>query len=299
MPSIKQIQRRIKSVQTTAKITAAMQAVAAMRLRKYSRKAEMINAYGQNLRTALYELFTLGHSLNNLELAKTRRHGKTIMVIVAPSRGFCGGLHRTVITHAYNYLKDIGLDPTNPEEVEIITVHRPAYRLVTKLGGKILAYFNGPFKNLDPYQILPISELLYRIWSNKNASVKQILVSYAQPQSNLKAKLVVDQVLPLSKFIEDETKQEIKVQENSAPTTIEIDPNKFIEDFLPQWLEMSIHLAILDTMAAEEGARMMAMNQASDNAKRLGEKLRLVYFRQRQAKITQEISEIVGGSMAN
>ena len=293
MPSIRQLQTRIKSVQTTAKITGAMQAVAAMRLKKYTAQSNSAHKYGQELREILKKVVSSLSDFDNSPLLKSRNKGKSLVIIVGPSRGFCGGLHRSVVLNAYQGLKDRGIDPTDPNQVEFITLNKPAYRMMTKLGGKILAFFNGPFKDLNPYKILPVSELIFRLWAQEDSRFADIFIAFAEPTSSLKAKLHLQKILPLTQ--NDLGEEVLDIQ--GEHTFLENDIEKFLDEFLPQWLEMNIHQALLETMAAEEGARMMAMNQASDNAKRLTDKLKLVYFRQRQAKITQEISEIVGGSL--
>lgn len=293
MPSIRQLQTRIKSVQTTAKITGAMQAVAAMRLKKYTQQSNAAHRYGEGLRNVLRKIVSSLSDFDNSPLLKTRTEGKVLMVIVAPSRGFCGGLHRSVVLNAYQNLKEKGVDPADPNQVEFITIHKPAYRLMTKVGGKILAFFNGPFKELNPYKILPVSELIFRLWAEEQSRFKEVYIAFAEPTSSLKADLHTQKILPLT---HDDLGEE-NLDTLSEHTFLENDMDKFLYEFLPQWLEMNVHQALVETMAAEEGARMMAMNQASDNAKRLTDKLKLVYFRQRQAKITQEISEIVGGSL--
>jgi F-type H+-transporting ATPase subunit gamma len=294
MPSIRQLSQRIKSVKTTAKITGAMQAVAAMRLRKYNQQSELVAKYGLELKLVLNRMVLGLSNFDQNPLLQTRSTGKTLVIIVAPSRGFCGGLHRSVVLNAYQQVKELGLDPTNSEQVEFITLHKPAYRMMTKLGGQILAFFNGPFKDLNPYKVLPVSELIYRLWADKDSRFKDAYIAYAEPTSSLKANLHFKPILPLDQFQSDEVKPQEILSEASF---LETDIDKILAEFLPQWLEMNIHLALVQTMAAEEGARMIAMSQASDNAGRLADKLKLVYYRQRQAKITQEISEIVGGSL--
>ena len=294
MPSIRQLSQRIKSVKTTAKITGAMQAVAAMRLRKYTRQSQLVDSYGSELKTVLSRIVSNSLGSDEDPLLLTRDTGKTLVVIVAPSRGFCGGLHRSVVLDAYQKVRELNIDPTDPDHVEFITLHKPAYRLMTKLGGQILAFFNGPFKDLNPYKVLPISELIYRLWADPDSRFKEVYISYAEPTSSLKANLHFKPVLPLDQF---EISKVPGKETSSESTFLETDVKKILTELLPQWLEMNIHLALVQTMAAEEGARMIAMSQASDNAGRLADKLKLVYYRQRQAKITQEISEIVGGSL--
>ncbi len=318
MPSLRQLTTRIRSVQTTSKLTKAMQAVAAMRLRKYSQKVVSIQSYARNLQQSLVEITKgLKDTYESVPALRPRTSGQTLMIIVAPSRGFCGGLHRQVVVESYKYLAAKGLDTMNPAEVTFITINKPAQRIVSKLGGQLVAFFNGPFKNFTPYDLLPISELVRQMWLS--GKVKEVIIGYAKAraigQNEIKFKTImpVDFTKPES-FLEfgvvissvDESKpSNVQKSINSeeiepsleGPTEIEISIEDLVAELLPQWLEMNVHLALSETQTAEEGARMVAMSQATDNAKALSDKLKLAFAKQRQAKITQEISEIIGGSL--
>jgi F-type H+-transporting ATPase subunit gamma len=272
-----------------------MQAVAAMRLRRYSEMLKNVISYSDGLENFLQELFfglnmDQVKDLSNLDDFNEKKSGKILVVLAGTSRGFCGGLHRQIVTDTYLYLKSLGVDPTDQSQVNFITINKPAQRIVSKLGGKVLAFFNGPFKDLNPYSLLPISELVYQVW--KAGDIKKVILVNGLGKLGKKAEIEFSQILPLAlpKFEHSET-------ETKTPVNLELSSEEILAEFLPQWLEAAIHTAILKTQTAEEGARMVAMNQATDNAKRLSERLRLSYFRQRQAKITQEISEIVGGSL--
>jgi F-type H+-transporting ATPase subunit gamma len=284
MSSIRNTKNRIKSVQTTAKITKAMKAIAAMRLRRYSAKAIHVENYTKTLQNSLNDVLQTVSSNNPILVGNPS--GKTLVVIVGPSRGFCGGLHRTCISETMKYFTTHGIDITDQNQAEIITINRPANRVITKTGGKVVASFDGPYKQIDTYKVLPISELISQLWVTGN--YKSIYLSFAKANSALKANIIVDQFLP---FAKDE-----KIQ-SKTPVNIDTDSDHLIAEIVPQLIHAEVYLGLLLTQTAEEGARMLAMNQATDNAKELEKKLQIVYFRQRQAKITQEIAEIVGGSL--
>jgi F-type H+-transporting ATPase subunit gamma len=284
MSSIRNTKNRIKSVQTTAKITKAMKAIAAMRLKRYSAKAIHVENYTKTLQNSLNGVLQTVPSISPILVGNPS--GKILVVIVGPSRGFCGGLHRTCISETMKYFTTHGIDITDQNQVEIITINRPANRVITKTGGKVVASFDGPYKQIDTYKVLPISELISQLWVTGN--YKSIYLSFAKANSALKANIIVDQFLP---FAKDEKTQ------SKTPVNIDTDSDHLIAEIVPQLIHAEVYLGLLLTQTAEEGARMLAMNQATDNAKELEKKLQIVYFRQRQAKITQEIAEIVGGSL--
>jgi F-type H+-transporting ATPase subunit gamma len=285
MSTIRQTKNRIKSVQTTAKITKAMQAVAAMRLRRYSRKCDIATKYSENLKSSLNSALVSIPNIENYPILNGNPNGKTLVVVVAPSRGFCGGLHRTCVSETFKFLEANGIDGQDNSKVEFVTVNRPGFRVISKLGCAVKANFQGPYKDIDPYIILPISELLVRLWQKGEYS--KVYLTYAKTSSSLKPNVFVEQILP---FVVDDS------QVGSTPINEDTDFDGILAEAIPQYLQGLVNFAILSTQTAEEGARMVAMNQATDNAKELTKKLKLVFFRQRQAKITQEISEIIGGS---
>ncbi len=285
MSTIRQTKNRIKSVQTTAKITKAMQAVAAMRLRRYSRKCEVATKYSENLKTSLDSALVSIPNVENYPILSGNPNGKTLVVVVAPSRGFCGGLHRTCVSETFKFLEAHNINALDNDRVEFLTVNRPGFRVISKLGCAVKANFAGPYKEVDPYIILPISELIFRLWLKGEYS--KVYITFAKTSSSLKPNVISQQILP---FVVAES----VAKEN--PINDDTDFDGILNEAVPQYLQGLINFAILSTQTAEEGARMVAMNQATDNAKELTKKLQLVFFRQRQAKITQEISEIIGGS---
>jgi F-type H+-transporting ATPase subunit gamma len=295
MSSIRNTKNRIKSVQTTAKITKAMKAIAAMRLKRYSSKATHVEQYTKTLQNSLNDVLQTVPATNSVLAGNPA--GKILLVIVGPSRGFCGGLHRTAVSETIKYFQAQSVDITDQSQVEIITINRPANRVVSKTGGKVLASFDGPYKQIDTYKILPISELINQLWLT--GTYKAVYLSSAKANSALKANIIVDQFLPFGESLgqkDNDGNVGVSVT-NKTPVNIDTDSDHLVAEIIPQLIHAEIYLGLLLTQTAEEGARMLAMNQATDNAKELEKKLQIVYFRQRQAKITQEIAEIVGGSL--
>ena len=285
MSSIRNTKNRIKSVQTTAKITKAMKAIAAMRLKRYTAKALHIENYTLTLQKSINGVLKTLPSAVNSPILLGNPEGKNLIIVIGPSRGFCGGLHRTCVSETIKYFAKNGVDIANPTQADIITVNRPAKRTISKTGGSIVASFDGPYKNIDTYKVLPISELIYQLWLS--GSYKSVHLAFAKANSALVAKIEVNQFLPF----------EFDMDSDHTPVNIDTDYDSLIKEIVPQLAQAEVHYGLLLTQTAEEGARMLAMNQATDNAKEMENKLKIIYFRQRQAKITQEIAEIVGGSL--
>jgi F-type H+-transporting ATPase subunit gamma len=282
MSQIKQTKTRINSAQTTAKITKAMQTIASMRLRKFQKQSNIVTKYFDSL------MVSLGSTLsnNNSPILMGNPNGKTLVVIAGASRGFCGGLHRSIVLESYKNLKENNIDLANPENVEIITINKPTSRIVSKLGGNIKANFDGPYKNIDTYSVLPIAELVNRLW--KKGDYKEIHITFAKSKNAIKPEIITQKILPFN-----------IPKTESIPRVVNYDTSQ--EDIITEAISLCcqaiIHQGILSTQSSEEQARIVAMSQATDNAKTLENNLKIIYFRQRQAKITQEISEIISGNL--
>jgi F-type H+-transporting ATPase subunit gamma len=285
MSSIRNTKNRIKSVQTTAKVTKAMKAIAAMRLKKYQAKVKQISTHTNSLINSMQEVLSTIPDSSKPAILKGNPDGKILLILVGPSRGFCGGLHRTCLSETNKFFEKIGVNIANQSQVEIITINRPAKRLISKTGGKVVASFDGPYKDIDAYTVLPISELALGLWNKGEYS--SIYLSRAISNSALKATIEVNKILPFGDI----------PGPDSTPVNVDTDIDSLILQLLPLLMQGVVHLGLLQTQTSEEGARMVAMNQATDNAKELERKLQIIFFRQRQAKITQEIAEIVGGSL--
>jgi F-type H+-transporting ATPase subunit gamma len=282
MPSLQNIKRRIKSVQSTAQLTKAMQMVASMRFRTNQVLASRSHKYRQSL-VNLYQKLEVKEVTSNLQhfFESNKIANKTLMVIVSTQRGLCGGLHRASVISAYNWLESKEIDHNNPNQVEIITVNTPGFKQVSNYGGHLRAGFNDFKRQLISEEVLSISELVYDLFSQRG--FKEVRLAYI---SSLTGKAVVEQILPLIPT----------PSTHEDATLIDSDVERLSLELVHQYLHSVVYDAMSQTMAAEEKGRMIAMNQASENAKKLTQNLKLNYFKQRQANITQEMSEIIGGA---
>lgn len=279
MSNISQLKRRIKSIASTSQLTKAMQTVAAMRFKKNLAKEKLISKYSLSL-----ENFTDEFSKFNLKDFNSpfiqRTGNKKLIVILGPTRGFCGGLHRSIANFSYRSLKEQNVDFLNPDQVNFITLNKPAFTQISRNGGMLLASFTDLPKNPDEYSLLAVSEYIYKVFL-EDSSIGEVHFVYASDNSLEPIKY--EQILPF-KF---------KNTKNLS-TTFELDSSveDLFSELIHQYLQAKIQSCLMQTFVAEEKARMVAMNQATDNATKLKSALNLVYFKQRQAKITQEMSEI-------
>lgn len=279
MSNISQLKRRIKSITNTSQLTKAMQTVAAMRFKKNLAKEKIAQEYTKSLEVFEQEL--VNFNLKTLNSPFINRTGdKKLIVILGPTRGFCGGLHRSISNFAYRFLKDQDVDFLNPEKVNFITVNKPAFTQISRNGGMLLASFTELSKNPDEYDLLAISEYIFKTFL-ADEKIGEVYFVYAT--NILENPIAVDKILPFS-F------QESK----SISTTSELDSTleKLFLELVHQFLQAKIQSCLMHTFTAEEKARMVSMNQATDNALKLKSNLNLIYFKERQAKITQEMSEI-------
>lgn len=280
MASLQQLKTRIRSTKNTSKLTKAMQTVAAIRYRKNQSAAGLAKKYEESV-AEIYE--TILHHSKECEHStffRERVNGKVLMVIISPSRGFCGGLHRGVTAKSYAYLRGQGVEPTDENVCEIITVNKTGLKQVSLLGGELQAAFADMSKNPDHIEALAISEYIYQQYKN-NDKFSKVYITYVSSSTNTVA---TNQVLPIISDEPDDEEHDDLAFDSSR--------GGILNELVHQYLHSEVFSFLLQTLTVEERMRMMAMNQATENAKKLSDKLQLSYFRQRQAKITQEMSEI-------
>lgn len=286
MPSLKQLKTRIQSIKSTAQLTKAMQAVAAMRFKKNMAKVSSAKEFSEDLNKFKEQILTYLNPKSPFVTGNP--DGRVLSLIVSPTRGFCGGLHRSLSIASHKFLKGLNIDPVDPKQATFITINKPGVKQISRLGGSVLASFNELPKNPDQYDILSVSELIYSAFS-QNADFKEVYLTFA---SLPKGEIVTTKILPLN---QEKSNFDEKEDPNDLGRVIDSPLDSLAKEFIHQYLQATINSALLQTYACEEKARMVAMHQATDNAQKINQSLQLSYFRQRQAKITQEMNEIAGG----
>ena len=284
MPSIKEVKNRIGSVKSTQQLTKAMKMVAAAKLKRAQDKVLQLRPYSNKLNDIL---FNLSSSVNN-ELFLERDVKKVLVVIIGSDKGLCGSFNSNVLKRFSSFNSDSGI---NSNAISVLPLGKKTYDFFKKNNFNLIdKYWNM----LNGFNYENASEIFnFIVGSYVNSEFDKVVIIYNEFKNVAVQKSVVEDLLPISKSIKGQN-------ENNTNYNFIFEPNKakIIEKLIPQTLKTQLLKAVLESNASEQGSRMTAMSQATDNAGELLKELRLTYNRTRQAAITKEILEIVGGAEA-
>lgn len=280
----KTIQRRIKSVRNTRKITKAMELVSAAKMRRATGAVARTRPYAElaweTVRAIMCQSGELRHPLMEAPADATR----TLIVLYASDRGLAGGYNVNVIRKATAMIKERGA-----ENVDVIAIGRRA-EYVAKTGVTMLAAFQGMTEQPKLHDMLPIVRMVMERFASGEYS--DVHLAYTDFISGITQTPKVTMLLPL--VVHDDT-------DETAPSTtytFEPSPLAVLDRILPGIIETKVFHALVEAAASEHAARMMAMRNATDSASEMLEDLTFTYNQARQAAITQEIAELVSGSAA-
>ena len=278
MANIRLIRRRIRSVQSTAKITKAMEMVATSKMRKAQDRDLAGRPYAEKIQQVLADLVAQqGGSIHPL---LERREVKKIEIIhITPDRGLCGGLNANMNRSTASFI----LEHVSPSVM--ITVGRKGRDYMLRYGREVRAEFTGIGDRPSLVDTLPMSRIVIDDYSNRFADV--VYLSYTRFVSTMTQRPVLQQLLPV-----EPAKRE---RGGEAEYIYEPGRKSVLAELLPRFVEMQVYHAILESIASEQSARMVAMRNATDNANELVQDLTLVYNKARQEMITKELLDITGG----
>jgi F-type H+-transporting ATPase subunit gamma len=282
LPDIRKVRRRIKGVQNIAKITRAMEMIAASKMRKAQERGLAGRPYAEKIEQVIADLAALEETGEQHPLLQRREVKKTLVVHVTPDRGLCGGLNGNLNRR----LASLFLE--QKDKLCVVAVGRKGRDAAARFGCTMTAEFTGIGDRPTFLDTLPISRIIIDEYSR--ASVDMVYISYAQFISTLVQKPVMKQLLP--------------VQPAQIPAGQNVDylyepgAEAVLGGLLPRFVEMEIYHAILESIASEQSARMVAMRNATDSATELIGDLTLLYNKARQEAITKELLDIVGGVVA-
>jgi len=287
--AVRAIRDRIRSVQSTAKVTKAMQLVAASKMRRAQDRALASRPYANEMRNVLAQLSGLAASADadSLHPLLQQRPVKHFAFIhITADRGLAGGLNanmnRAGATLALEHQPRV-------ERVSVVTVGRKGRDFFRRAGFPSLAEFS----NLGDYpgmaQVLPIARVVMEDYIAGN--IDQVFIGYQRFVSTAVQRPTVRQILPV-------TAPEGEAGGGSVDFLFEPSPEQLLETLLPRYVEMQVYEAVLDALASEQSARMVAMQAATDAANEMVGQLTLTYNKARQELITGELLDIVGGSAA-
>ena len=288
MATLRDIKRRIVGVKNTQKITKAMKMVATAKLRRAQQKIINARPYAGKISEMLLHLITEEDIATN-QLLKQREVSNICVVVVTADRGLCGAFNTNIIKEAVRYVNEE--TKTGEIKAKIFTVGKKATDYFTKRDYEVVAKYIGLFSSLQINSALQIyNDVLTRY--NK-ADFDKVVVIYNQFVSMVQQKITVEQVLPIPVKASSED-----VKPDSENYIFEPDQNSILNYLLPKQLKSQFWKFLLESNAAELGARMTAMDNATTNAQELIRSLNITYNKERQASITKEILEIVSGANA-
>lgn len=281
MPSMRDIKRRIKSVKNTQQITKAMKMVAAAKLRKAQEKVLAARPYSRRLGDVLGRLASASAGVSHplLEVRETKKVG---YVVVTADRGLCGGFNANILRLSNAEMKQ------HSQDVSMIAVGRKSRDFFRRIGRKIDTEFIGLGDEMSFSQAKDIAQAVVKAYTE--GVYDEVYLVYSEFVSAMTQRPTVTKLLPLETPEETKESQALYIYEPSAEA--------ILFDLLPKYLETTIYRALLESKASEMGAKMTAMSSATDAATDMIGKLTLSFNRARQAAITREISEIVGGAAA-
>ncbi|MCX7912415.1 MAG: ATP synthase F1 subunit gamma [Dehalococcoidales bacterium] len=282
MPDIRKIRRRIRGVRNIAKITRAMEMIAASKMRRAQERGLAGRPYAAKIEQVISDLAALPDTGLRHPLLEQREVRKMLIVHITPDRGLCGGLNASLNHRLAGFILEQKLP------VEVVAVGRKGRDFVVRSGIHLTAEFTQLGDRPDFLDILPIARLVIDEYVKK--LVDAVFISYAQFISTMVQRPVVKKLLPVAPA-------KIPSGEN-VEYIYEPDAATVLGQLLPRFVEMEIYHAILEAIASEQSARMVAMRNATDNASELIRELTLLYNKARQESITREILDIVGGVSA-
>ena len=278
MANIRLIRRRIRSVQSTAKITKAMEMVATSKMRKAQDRDLAGRPYAEKIQQVLADL--VAQQGGRIHPLLERREVKKIEIIhITPDRGLCGGLNANMNRSTASFI----LEHVSPSVM--ITVGRKGRDYMLRYGREVRAEFTGIGDRPSLVDTLPMSRIVIDDYSSRFADV--VYLSYTRFVSTMTQRPVLQQLLPV-----EPAKRE---RGGEADYIYEPGRKSVLAELLPRFVEMQVYHAILESIASEQSARMVAMRNATDNANELVQDLTLVYNKARQEMITKELLDITGG----
>jgi F-type H+-transporting ATPase subunit gamma len=290
MANLKTLKSRIRSVKSTQKITKAMKMVAASRLKKAKNLVEISRPFAEEIYDLTSDLasniLSKGSIGDMSPLLTGRASGNNYLIVVLSSdRGLCGGLNSANVRFAKNHINSLILEG---KKVKIFCIGKKAHdQLKSTYGKQIIGHIFGIFKNqIDYKKSEEIALQLIERFNKNEFDFCQVI--YSKFKSAISQIPVIKQVIPVS----------ADMKKPSAKTAISYEPSQeaILQDLLPKNLAMQIYNELLENNASEQGARMSAMESATNNASKMIKNLTLIYNRTRQANITRELIDIISGA---
>jgi F-type H+-transporting ATPase subunit gamma len=300
MPSLKAIRKRISSVKSTQKITRAMKMVAGARLNRAQLRITELRPYALKTQEVLSEITEVPEgSEPNLEggdkpdhpLLAKREEKRVLLVVLTSDRGLCGAFNTNINKRAEQEWRE---REAKGQEVKIIVIGRKGRDYLTRRHAPVLAYIPGVWDNLGLESAKKVGDQVLAPFLKAESEVDAIYLVYNEFKSAMTQRVTAERLLPVvaPEHAADAPK------ETTTEFLFEPDKVALLHLLVPMYVDISILRALYESMASELGARMTAMDSATKNATEMIDSLTLQYNKARQAAITKELMEIIGGSEA-
>jgi F-type H+-transporting ATPase subunit gamma len=297
MPSLKAIRRRISSVKGTQKITRAMKMVAGARLARAQQRILSLRPYAVRTGAVLADVtqaLAESESAPTDHALLTRREEKRALILVVTSdRGQCGAFNTNIARAAEKLWRE---KEAAGVEVRLATIGRKGRDYFTRRKAPVFHAFTGVWEKLDFEQARSIARTILQPFLKQE--VDSIYLVYNEFKSAMSQRVVTEALLPLAAPPARDAGEHAQDWERHREFLFEPDQTALLERLVPMYIEVTLLRSLLESMASELGARMTAMDSATKNASEMISKLTLVYNRARQAAITTELMEIIGGAEA-
>jgi F-type H+-transporting ATPase subunit gamma len=299
MPNLKEVRIRIASVISTQQITSAMKMVSAAKLRRAQDAIIQMRPFEAKLKEILDNLILSAGSSAGV-FSKVRPAEKIIIVVITSNRGLCGGFNSNVIKAVNQLIREKYPQQAAKGNVSLACVGKKGTDFFRKNNAKVLSSHNELWDRLSYQNVSEFAGEILKLYSD--GQVDKVELVYNKFKNAATQILSVDQLLPFNAEAAEDTakKSAATKKESKAKPDYIFEPGQeeIIQNLIPYALKVRFYRSLLDSYAAEHGARMTAMHKATDNASEMIKSLKLSYNKARQAAITKEILEIVAGAEA-
>ena len=291
MAGSKEIRSKIKSVENTRKITKAMEMVAASKMRRAQERMRAARPYGDKVRNIAAHMSQANPEYRHPFLVKRDQVKTAGVILITTDKGLCGGLNTNVLRLATNKLKEL---ESAGAKIETTAIGNKGFGFLNRIGAKVVSHAIqiGDKPHLDKL----IGPVKVQLDAYAEGRIDVVYLAYTRFINTMKQEPVIEQLLPLTADKFEQT--EAEKQAYGWDYIYEPDAKSVVDELLVRYVEAIVYQAVTENMSSEQSARMVAMKSASDNAKKVIDDLQLTYNKARQAAITKELSEIVGGAAA-
>ncbi len=290
MAGMKEIRGKIKSVQNTGKITKAMEMVAASKMRRAQERMRVARPYADKVRAIAAHMSKANPEYRHPFMVTNEGVPAAGVILVTTDKGLCGGLNTNVLRVLVQHLKAL---EKKGQQCEATAIGNKGLSFLTRIGARVVSHVVqlGDTPHLDKL----IGAVKVQLDQYAEGKLSAVYLAYTRFVNTMKQEAVIEQLLPLSA---ERLEGDAGMPAASWDYIYEPDAQAVVDELLVRYIEALVYQAVAENMASEQSARMVAMKAASDNAKTVISELQLSYNKSRQAAITKELSEIVGGAAA-